>query len=109
MQRSTASSAAGSKVTVDFQVNRVLFSEYQKGALLETIAQAAEKLGMSGKVVAAAIRYAGPIDLKTHRVFNADRVFKYLAMKLIRATWGVLPGKLNCANLWSPAANRFMS
>jgi hypothetical protein len=30
-------------------------------------------------------------------------------MTLIRATWGVLPGKLNCANLWSPAANRFMS
>jgi hypothetical protein len=109
MHRPSQSSAAGSKVTVEFQVNRVLFSEYQKGALLETIAQAAEKLGMSGKVVAAAIRYAGPIDLKTHRVSNANCVFKYPAMKLIRATWGVLPGKLNCGNLLSPAAKRFMS
>jgi hypothetical protein len=109
MPPSSASGAAGSKVPVDFLVNRVLFSEYQKGALLETIAQAAEKLGMSGKVVAAAIRYASFIGLNTQRVSNANRVFKHPAMKLIRATWGVLPGKLNCASLWSPAANSFMS
>ena len=106
---SNKSSAAGSKVTVDFLVNRVLFSEYQKGALLETIAQAAEKLGMSGKVVAAAIRYAVPVDLETYRVSNANCVFQYPAMRLIKATWGVLPGKLNCANLLSRAAKRFMS
>jgi hypothetical protein len=56
---------SGSKVSVDFRVNRVVFYEYQKGALEATIAQAAEKLGMSGKVVAAAIRYAGSCALLT--------------------------------------------
>ena len=52
-----------SQVPVDFRINRVVHFEYQKGALEATIAQAAEKLGMSGTVVAAAVRYVGSMHL----------------------------------------------
>ncbi|KAK4039192.1 hypothetical protein C8A01DRAFT_16807 [Parachaetomium inaequale] len=47
----------GSNVSVNFRTNRVVHFEYQKGALEATIAQAAEKLGMSGTVVAPAISH----------------------------------------------------
>jgi hypothetical protein len=35
-----------------------VFHEYQKGDIIEIIEEAAAQLGMSGKVVAAALRYA---------------------------------------------------
>ncbi|KAH6845685.1 hypothetical protein B0I37DRAFT_190634 [Chaetomium sp. MPI-CAGE-AT-0009] len=55
--KSTGASRRSSSVEVEFLVNRVLFSEYQKGDLIEVIEAAAEKLGMTGKVVAAALSH----------------------------------------------------
>lgn len=51
------STRGNSSVEVDFRNNRVVFFEYQKGDLVEIIEEAAAKLGMSGKVIAAALRY----------------------------------------------------
>jgi hypothetical protein len=45
---------------VEWLNNRIVFHEYQKGDIIEIIEEAAAQLGMSGKVVAAALRYADP-------------------------------------------------